>query len=217
MAELVTIPISFFEVMNEYEWPNLLPWVDRAPIVQSIFDALRSWSPHVDNIEILNTGKLSEQGFIIRLPLKRITLFYGPASCRFSRDAVDWSLAEETINIFEVALNAFVKLSNIVIAKRRTTIGLHIQPKMMPFIKLMQPFISPQLAALESDPMRTMAVVAKWDHRTVTLDGSGSLANGIFLKLEREFHGTLTYLQIVEQLRKDEEQLMAIVGIEEER
>jgi hypothetical protein len=51
----------------------------------------------------------------------------------------------------------------------------------------------------------------------VTLDGSGSLANGIFLKLEREFHGTLTYLQIVEQLRKDEEQLMAIVGIEEER
>jgi len=217
MAELATIPISFFEVTNEYEWPDLLPWVDRAPIVQAIFDGLRAWGPHVDNVEILNTGKISDQGFSIRLPLKRVALFFGPASCRFSRDAVDWSLAEETIAIFDAALTAFVKLSNVVIARRKTSIGLHIQPKTTPFIKLMQPFMPEQLAALESSPLRTMAVVAKWDHRTVTLDGSGSLANAIFLKFEREFPGTFTNVQIAEQLLKDEEQLLAILGVKEER
>ena len=217
MAELATIPISFFEVTNEYEWPNLLPWVDRAPILQSIFDGLRAWSPHVDDVEILSAGKISDQGFIIRLPLKRVALFFGPAYCRFSRDAVDWGLADETIAIFDAALTAFVKLSDVVIARRRTSIGLHIQPKTTPFIKLLQPFIPQQLSALESTPPRTMAVVAKWDHRTVTLDGSGSLANGIFLKFEREFPGTFTNVQILEQSLRDEEQLLAILGVKEER
>jgi hypothetical protein len=217
MVELVTIPISFFEVTNEYEWPNLLPWVDRAPIVQAIFDGLRAWGPNVDNIEIVTTGKISEQGFIVRLPLKRAALFFGPASCRFSRDTVDWSMAEETMAIFDAALTAFVKLSSVVIARRKTSVGLHIQPKTTPFIKLMQLFMPAQLAALESSPLRTMAVVAKWDHRTVTLDGSGSLANAIFLKFDREFPGTLTNVEIAEQLLKDEEQLLAILGVREER
>jgi hypothetical protein len=215
MAELVTIPVSFFEVSNEYEWPNLLPWVDRAPIVQVILDGLRAWDPHVDNVEVLTAGKLSEQGFVIRLPLKRVALFFGPANCRFSRDAVDWSVADETMAIFEAALTAFIKLSNVAIARRKTAIGLHIQPKTTPFIKLLQPFMPEQLAALETGPLRTMAVVAKWDQRTVTLDGSFSLANGLFLKFEREFPGTSTDGQIAEQLLKDEEQLLALLGVKE--
>jgi hypothetical protein len=79
----------------------------------------------------------------------------------------------------------------------------------------LQPFMPEQLAALETGPLRTMAVVAKWDQRTVTLDGSFSLANGLFLKFEREFPGTSTDGQIAEQLLKDEEQLLALLGVKE--
>src|SRR5271154_221954 len=207
MAELVTVPISFFEVTFDYARPNLALWGDKAPIVQALFDVLEPWNPQIDDIEFPNAGKLSEQGIVMKLPLKRVTLFFGPAFCRFSRDAVDWNLAAETIEIFDAATSAYVGLSGVPIGAKKTAVGLHLQPNSMPFLEVLSPFMPPRLGALENAPLRTMAIVAKWDKRRVTLDGSGSIANALFLKFEREFEGSATSQEMAAQLLKDEEDL----------
>jgi hypothetical protein len=217
MPELVTIPISFIEVTFEYERPNLEIWGNRAPITQVLFNALQPWNPNIDDIEPLNNGKLSEQGLIIRLPLKRAAFFFGPTHCRLSRDSVDWTLAAETIEMFRAATSAFAKLSGEAIRKTKTAVGVHVQPQTMPFIELLKPLTPPQVAALEKSPLRTMAIIAKWDNRKVTLDGSGSLANGLFLKFERDFEEAATLEQVADQLWKDEQELFAILGVQEVR
>lgn len=93
MAELVTIPISIFEFAVDYERPEFKLWMDRASVVQGIFDALKPWEPRIDDVDAITTGKASEQGFAIKLPLKRVSFFFGPASCRFTRENVDWQTA----------------------------------------------------------------------------------------------------------------------------
>jgi hypothetical protein len=216
MPELVTIPISFFEVTFEYDRPNLALWSDRGPIVQAIFDGLQAWNPKVDDIEPIITGKLSEQGFIIKLPLMRASFFFGPAWCRFSRDAVDWNLAAETVAMLDAATTAFVRLTGMVIKIKKTAIGVHLQPRTKPFIEILGPFMALKRGALEDTPLRTMAIVAKWDKRKVTIDGSGALANGIFLKIERDFESAATSVAMAEQLRSDEEELFAILGVKED-
>jgi len=216
MPELVTIPISFFEVTFDYLHPDLKLLGDRSSVVQGIFEALQPWSPTVDNIEVRTAGKTSEQGVSFKLPLKRVTFFFGATHCTFTRDAVDWLTAEETIEILDVFVTSFTLLSSVELASKKTAIGLHIQPKTAPFINVLKPFVAPQLAALERDPFKTMAIIVRWDQRRVTLDGSGSLANGLFLKLEREFHSTISYNEMAQQLKKDEEELFAIMGIEED-
>ena len=100
---------------------------------------------------------------------------------------------------------------------KHAAIGIHVQPRTLPFMELLNPFVSSQLAALETQPVRTMAAVAKWEDRKVTIDGSGSLANGIFLRLERDFNAKITYEQIAHQLRHDEEELFRVLGVEEDR
>jgi hypothetical protein len=62
-----------------------------------------------------------------------------------------------------------------------------------------------------------MAAVAKWEDRRVTIDGSAALANAIFLRLERNFLASATYPEIATQLRKDQEDLFRILGVEEDR
>jgi hypothetical protein len=62
-----------------------------------------------------------------------------------------------------------------------------------------------------------MATVAKWEHRKVTIDGSGVVANAVFLRFEREFPSAANYREIAAQLRKDEEELFTILGVEEDR
>jgi hypothetical protein len=76
---------------------------------------------------------------------------------------------------------------------------------------------APAVGVARKEPVKTMAVVAKWGKRRVTIDGSAALVNGLFLKFEREFEGTSTYEDIVRQVRKDEEELFSILGVEEDR
>lgn len=217
MAELISIPMSYFEVIAEYEGPNVELWLDRAAVVQAIFDALKPWNPQVDDVEIISSGKPSEQGIKFKLTEKRASFFFGPASCKFTKDNADWASAEETISILDTALSTLIKLSGIAIKLQKTLIALHFQPKTQPFFEILRPFVPAQLAALDGQPVRTMAVVVKWDNHKVTIDGSGQIANGVFLRFEREFGGSTTYEEIASQLKADEDSLFTVLGVEEEQ
>jgi hypothetical protein len=217
MPELVTIPISFFEFAVDYERPQFRLWMDRAPIVQSIFEALRPWEPRIDDVDAVTTGKASEQGFTIKLPLKRVAFFFGPASCKFTRENVDWQSADETIAILDAALSALIQASGVALGPKHTVISMHLQLKSLPFMALLTPFVPQRLAAMDSEPAMTMATVVKWPNHKVTIDGSALLAEAVFLRLEREFSSDSTYDAMAGQLRKDEEDLFGILGVEEDQ
>ena len=217
MSELVTIPISVFELAINYERPRFKLWLDRAVVVQSIYDALEPWKPRIDDVESLTTGKVSEQGFLIKLPIQRISFFFGPSSCKFTREDMEWQNVEETILILNVALSALIQSGGIVVQQKNATVSLHIQPKTVSFITLLKPFIAPRLAELDAEPVMTIAAVAKWADHKVTLDGSGRIANAIFLRFEREFSSITTNHELAERLRQDHEELFRILELEEDR
>jgi hypothetical protein len=217
MAEPVTIPISVFELKIDYQHPELRLWSDRGAVVQAIFDALGPWSPNVDDMEPRTTGKVSENGVIFRLPLKRVSFFFGPASCNFTQDGTDWNSADETTAIVSAALSALVDAGGVRLGPRNAAIALHIQPRTLRFVDMLSPFLVPQMAALENQPITTMAVIAKWgDKRKVTLDGSGVIANAVYLRFERQFDSESSFEEMARQLRADEEELFRLLGIEEE-
>jgi hypothetical protein len=217
MPQLVTIPISNFAVAIRYVRPVFQLWIDRAAVIQGIFDGLEPWKPSIDDMEVRADGKPSEQGITLKLPLKRITFFFGPASCKFSRDDADWGAAEETITILDAVLSALTIFGHVTLGNKSTAISLHIQPRTIPFMDILNPFVPCGLAAIESQPIRTMATVAKWENRKVTIDGSGALANGVFLRMERDFDASVSYDQMAQQLREDEAQLFSILGVEEDK
>ncbi len=217
MLELISIPISYFEIVVSYESPNVRLWMDRASVVQGIFDALKPWNPKIDDVEVLSDGKPSEQGFKLKLLENRVSFFFGPAFCRFTKDDADWDSAEETIQILDAALSTLIKLSGIVVGLQKTLIALHLQLKRLPFMEILKPLVPPQLAALEKENVKTMASVVKWDKRKVTIDGSGQISNGVFLRFEREFDGPIAFEEIAHQLRADQGSLFAMLGVAEDR
>ncbi len=192
MPELVTVPISFFEFAIDYERPEFLLWMDRANVIQGIFDALKPWDPRVDDVDVLSVGRPSEQGISLKLPLKQVSFFFGPASCKFTRDNASWQSVDETLAILDTAVSALTRLSGVRVATQRTAVAMHIQPRSLRFVDILRPFVAGRLTSLEADPVTTMATVAKWSNRKVTIDGSGAIANGIFLRLERDFPNSIT-------------------------
>lgn len=217
MPELVTIPISIFDFTVDYERPEFQLLADRAGIVQAIFDGLKPWNPSVDDIEFLNTGKTSEQGTNLRLPMKRVSFFIGPSSFRFSKEAADWHSAQETIESLDHALAALLRLSGVKVATKKTSLSMHLQPRSLTFIDILRPFIAPPLASLESDPLITLAAVAKWINRKVTVDGSAAVANGVFVRLDRDFPAASTYEDIIQQIKTDQANIFELLGVEEDQ
>ncbi|MDE3197485.1 MAG: hypothetical protein KGN84_14135 [Acidobacteriota bacterium] len=217
MAEPITIPISIFEVTIDYERPALRIWPERsASIAQQVFEALMPWNPGVDDIEIRHTGKLSEQGISLRLPAKLASFFFGLSYCRFTQEAASWETAQETLHIISTVLNVIAN-SGVVLAAKKAALSLHLQPRRAKFVDLLGPFVPSQLAALDHRPIGTMASVVKWESRKVTLDGSGLIANAIFLRLDRDFDASVSVEDVARQLRKDEEELFKILSVEEVR
>jgi hypothetical protein len=216
MPEIVVIPISFFEATFDYKETNIMLWLDRAVVVQALFAALKPWNVAVDDVEIITTGKPSEQGLKFKLPQKQASFFFSPTLCRFSKDNADWQSAEDTIAVMAAAYSALANAGKIEAATIKTVIALHMQPKSLPFMNILRPFVPVSLIALDKD-VKTMASIVKWDKRKVIIDGSGQLANGIFLRFEHEFDGAATYEEIAKQLRADEEAFFAILDVKEEQ
>ena len=174
MAELVTIPISTFEFSIDYERPNFnLLGSGGSSVVQALFDALKPWDPRIGDVEVISTGKLSEQGVSIKLPIRRVSFFVGTASCKFVQEGIVWQSMDETIAISDAADSALIRCTDVAVGPKNAAVLLHLQPRSLSFLALLAPFIPSQFANLNEGPAVTMATVVKWEHRKVTIDGSG--------------------------------------------
>jgi hypothetical protein len=217
MPQLVTIPIAIFEIAIEFARPNMRLLVDRATVVDRLFEAFSPWNVRVDDVEVINEGKPSEQGIKFRIPARKTSFMFGAGSCRLTKDDANWDSAEETIKILDTGYNVITELGGVQTGVFKTAIALHLQPKTMQSIDILMPFAPSQLLGLDPSPLKATASVVKWEKRRVTIDGSSQLANGLFLRLEREFEGSAAYEEIAHQLNADEQELFTLLGVEEDR
>ena len=215
MPEQITIPISTFEIGSAFTRPVLNLWLDRAVIVQKMFDAFQPWNLNVDDVEGITTGKPSEQGVKFRLPVEKIAFFFGPAGCKFTKEAATWADADGTLRILAAALDVLNHHGGVELAKRSTSLYLHLQPKIVSYKELLRPFLAPAIAHLETSDVESMAYVVRWKGRRITLDGSAALANGVFAQLEREFEPTVSLEDIKAIIFNDELNLFKLLNVEE--
>jgi hypothetical protein len=217
MPELVSIPIAIVEIVIEYVRPNMKLLVDRAKVVDQLFEAFGPWNVKIDDVEVLTDGKPSEQGVKFKLPAKRTSFLFGAASCKLTRDDADWESAEETIRILDAGWQTVATLGDVEAGSYKTAIAMHLQPKILPSIEILKPFLASPLVGLSSSPIKAVAAVVKWDKRRITVDGSNQVANGVFIRFERQFEGSVSYDQIATQLRADEDELLALLDVKEDR
>ncbi|HWB84978.1 MAG TPA: hypothetical protein VG675_12605 [Bryobacteraceae bacterium] len=214
MAEQITIPISIFEVTVWYQKLAVRLLVDRAELVQTLFDAFSDLKPNADDLEVISTGKTTEQGIRLRLP-QGIILFFGAAGCKFTKEAATWADADSILGHLQTFLAILTNGTGIVLGRKVTVLTLHLQPKNVSFKQILLPFITDKLRNLDPAPLDAMAVVSRWPGRRITIDGSAQLANGIFLQMEREFQPDITLDQIKQNIFDDEVNFFRLLNVEE--
>lgn len=216
MPAAMTIPISTFELSVTYEKPAIrLMAVDRVTVLEALFAAFEPWSPDVNDIELITTGKLSEQGVKILIPSQKASFFFSAAGCKFVKDSANWAESDETLHLIETALNTLAQTSGVIFQKRVAILSLHLQLKIVSFKDVLRAFISPELLKLDPSAPNAMATVLRWPKHRITLDGSAAVANGIFIQTEREFDANVMFDEMKNTVFDDETKLFKILGVEE--
>jgi hypothetical protein len=215
MAEPVSIPISNFEISITYVRPVLNLWLDRAAIVQKMFDVFEPWHLNLDDVEGITTGKPSEQGVKFKLPVQKITFFFGPGGCKFTKESATWTEADETFRVLAAALEVLIRQGGVELGSKATSLALHLQPRAVSFKELLRPFLAPAIAQLENSPAEALAYVVRWAGRRITLDGSAALANGVFIHLERDFDATASFDDVKATVLNDEVTIFRLLNVEQ--
>ncbi|HLX43862.1 MAG TPA: hypothetical protein VKR43_10530 [Bryobacteraceae bacterium] len=215
MAEPITIPISILEVTIRYQKAAVRLLVDRAEVIQALFDVFGEYDPNADDLEVVSSGKTTEQGIKFRLSSQRINLFFGATHCKFTKEAPMWAEADKILSILLTFLDTLKDVSGIAFSKKNSVLSLHLQPKVVPFQKLLLPFIASEIQHLEKEPLRAMAVVARWPGRRITLDGSAQLANGIFVQMERDYAADVSFDNMKQLIYQDEVAILKLLNVEE--
>jgi hypothetical protein len=215
MAVEITIPISTFDLTVSYAKPQIRLMADRVAPVQALLEALAEWHPDLDDMEIIATGKLTEQGVRIRIAAQKASFFFGVTACKFVKDAANWSEADEILRLLQTALTTLAQTSGLEFGKRVSILSLHLQLKTVSFKEILRNFISPELLKLDPSPADAMATVVRWPKHRITLDGSAAIANGIFLQMEREFDSAVSFDDMKNTIFQDEARLLQLLGVEE--
>src|SRR5271166_5143133 len=214
MPELITIPVSIFEVTIRYEKPVIRLLADRAEVIQALFDAFGEYQPNADDLEAV-TGKTSEQGTKLRLASQRVNLFFGATHCKFTKEAAIWAEADTILSMLVTFATILTETGGVALGERNSVLSLYLQPKAVPFQDILRPFITPDIRNLESAPLRAMAVVVRWPGRRVTLDGSAQLANGIFVQMERDHAANASFDDMKQRIYDDEVAILRLLNVEE--
>lgn len=215
MPAEITIPISVFELTVKYDKPNIRLMADRAGAVQELFAAFAPWHPQLDDMELLTTGKPTEQGVKIKIASQNASFFFGAVHCKFVKDPAVWAEADHITAILVAALEALQRATGIDYANKTSVLSLHLQPKTVQFQDILRRFIVPEILALSKIQTSAMAIVCRWPKYRITLDGSAALANGIFVQSERQFDATTSLDDIKATIFQDEQDLFRLLDVQE--
>jgi hypothetical protein len=215
MAAEITIPISIFELTVKYDKPNIRLLTDRVGAVQELFAAFAPWNPQLDDMEVLTTGKPTQQGVNIKIATQNVSFFFGAVHCKFVKDPAVWAEADQILAILTAALEALKRATGVDYAARISVLSLHLQPKTVQFGDILRKFIVPEILALSKDQTTAMAIVSRWPKHRITLDGSAALANGIFVQSERQFDASTTFDDMKATILQDEQDLFKLLDVQE--
>ncbi len=179
---------------------------------------LEPWGFNLDGVEAkTNVQKLNEYSVVLRRttplsPSQYVTLGIGKAVVTYEN--TDWSEGEQLIAKTRAVLSAVSEIGRAEIESQHLLLGIHIQIKDKPRKDVTAPLLNPVAFELLDGGVKFPGIILLREKSSIVIDASIALANGLFVRINREHPPEASLEQLVEVLRNDEENLFNILGLE---
>ncbi len=181
-------------------------------------DALQPSGYKLDGVEVnVQARKLDEYSIVFTrttpaFPARSLTL--GLAKVDVAAQNLDWTEADQFISEQRAALDAIRAVGGAEIQSQQLITGMHIQLKDRARKEVTAPLVSPVgFGLLDGNADFSGAILAQ-EKTIVVIDASMAFANALFVRIKREHPPEASFQQLAETLRKDEQRIFDVLGLE---
>ena len=211
------IPRSFLEYTLAFETPILEIWERRAAISAHLLEALKPFGFYLDGMEFKFPEKVNDHAIIFRrtsppTPPFSIALFFGKIF--IAAENLDWSEAETFLKAVTAGIDVIRKATEYTVRSQHTGLGIHIQLKNKTLKDVTAPLISAPARELLDGDITFSGVILNREKSNIIIELSTLYANALWVRMFREHSSSATLPEIAATLRKDDEQLFKVLGLE---
>jgi hypothetical protein len=210
------IAYSILEYVAQFEKPIIEAWIVPGTLIAAMLNALERWGFKLEGVESrVKTEKLSEYALVFKrttpiFPAWTVTV--GTGKLTITAENIDWTEAESLIGTMNAAMTVIVETARI--QSQHLALAMHIQLKTKPRKDVTAPLVSPQALKLLDGEVRFPGLILHREKSSIIIDASAAHANGLFVKILREHAPGASPQMLAEALRRDEEQLFDVLGLE---
>jgi hypothetical protein len=213
------IPYSLVEYTGTFEQPIIEAW-EGPVLTPEVLRALQPYGFTIDGVEYKEESeKASDHAIVFRRtdpPTPGMNLSLGLGKVVITAENLDWSEAERFISAMDIALNAIFNTAQTKLKSQQLSVSIHIQLKNKPRKDVTMPLLSPAGSQIFVGEITCGGLILHVTNGHILIDASAGLANGVFVRLFREHPPQATFERLAQVLRRDEERVFEVLGLEGE-
>lgn len=213
----IEIPYGVVEYTAFFKEPIFEGW-DNPDLQLNVLRALSPYGFTLDGVEYKDESeKASEHAIVFRrtnpaTPGMNLTLGLGKAV--ITAENLDWSEAEHFVLAMKTALSAILDTASASLRSQQVALGMHIQLKSKLRKDVTMPLLSAEGLRMIEGNISFPGIVLHVEKGHIVIDASAVFANGLFIRLFREHSPDVPLEMLAEVLRKDEERVFEVLGLE---
>ncbi|MFI5450269.1 MAG: hypothetical protein ACHQ03_10965 [Candidatus Bathyarchaeia archaeon] len=213
----IEIPYGVVEYTAFFNEPIFEGW-DNPTLQVNVLRALSPYGFNLDGVEYKGESeKASEHAIVFRrtnpaTPGMNLTLGLGKAV--ITAENLDWSEAERFVLTMKTALGAILDTAPASLRSQQVALGMHIQLKSKQRKDVTMPLLSAEGLRILEGNISFPGIVLHVEKGHIVVDASAVFANGLFIRLFREHSPDAPLEMLAEVLRKDEERVFEVLGLE---
>lgn len=221
MAE--KIPIEFAYSFLEHKSFSLEPLFGEllgrnSSVVKSLYAGLKEWGLALENIvfkqQVANAGDIQ-----INFNLQRIatTVQVGLAGLTVFVTNPDWSQAGRIIQVSSSCLEAVRGAAKTELASHQLSLAMHIIPKGRSRKEIVERFVRLEHSSIAHlGKIKAFGFSAAGENGILIVEGSALYDEALFVKIVRTFSGETSIPEMASWLKKDEDQVLNLLELQED-
>jgi hypothetical protein len=213
----IEIPYGAVEYAAIFEQPIFEGW-DNPALTTNVLSALSPYGFNLDGVEYKNNSeKANEHAIVFRRtvpPNPTMVLTLGIGKAVVTAENLDWSDAQRLIKLMNDALSAILDTAHAKVKLQQLTLGMHVQLKAKQRKDVTMRLLSPEGMRIFEGDISFPGVILHVDRGHILIDASAVFANGMFVRIFREYSSEATLEHLAQTLQRDEERLFESLGLE---
>lgn len=225
MADQAEIPFGLVEYTAVFKRPNISAWGVPGATLETILRALEPWGFRLEGVELKTPPeKVNDYTMVFKRTPPGLTFTLGMGKLVVLADNPDWSQAETLLQAMSAGLNAviasgsvksqFFPDSKLEIQSQQIGMGIHVQLKAKPRQEVTAQLVNQAVFNLMDGAVKFQGISLQREKTSILIDASVVYANALFVRFYREHPPEATLQDIATVLRRDEEQVLHVLGIE---